>query len=52
MNTESKIDQLQFFISVNKNIFGFDVSVNNVLSMKIPNGFRNNQQELLGFVFF
>ena len=35
MNTKTKINKFKFFISINKNILGFYVSMHNIVIMKV-----------------
>ena len=46
--TESKINQFKFLVPVEQNVFGLDVSVNDVEIVQVQKSLRNDQNELFG----
>lgn len=46
--TESKINQFKFLVPVQQNVFGLDVSVDDVQLVQVQKSLRNDQNELFG----
>ena len=46
LQTEPKINQFQLFISVEQNILGLDISVNNISFMKVFDSFSDDFEKL------
>ncbi len=47
--TETKINQFELFVPVKQNVFGFDITMNDIEFMQVQQGLCNHQQELFSF---
>ena len=49
MNTKAEINQFQIFMTINENVFSFNISMNYIVFMKIWNRLGNYVQKLFSF---
>ena len=49
LQTEPEVDQLQLLVTVEQNVFGLDVAMDNIQVMQVAKSLGNSPDELFGF---